>query len=117
MGVGSRALFDSRCAALRQLSLIFWQLCELVTNDMQLVCTSDGQELLGGERLNVCTLESLRYNSPFRASFDPDNPVCEYMSKMYKSVRDTVLFKERERERAHAHTHNAFSPSVCHCSA
>mmetsp|Transcript_16624 Transcript_16624/g.47345 ORF Transcript_16624/g.47345 Transcript_16624/m.47345 type:complete len:358 (+) Transcript_16624:194-1267(+) len=92
-GVGSRGLFDGRCMALRQLSLICRRLNSRGQRSMILDHTSDGHELLGGERL------SLPVPSRSWASFDRNNPVCEYMGGYYASLRGAVLSMCRNKTR------------------
>mmetsp|Transcript_19080 Transcript_19080/g.54722 ORF Transcript_19080/g.54722 Transcript_19080/m.54722 type:complete len:267 (+) Transcript_19080:90-890(+) len=83
-GVGSRAVFDGRCAAMRQLSLIQRHLGVRLERD------NNGEERLNGCRLTIRTLQTLPADSPFRDGFDPNNPVCEYDDWEFASVRDAV---------------------------
>jgi len=77
-GVGSRAVYDSRCEALRQLSLIGRHI------GMTLERVNNGEERLGGRRLTIHTPQTLPANHPFRNyRFDDGDD--------YASVRDAVL--------------------------
>jgi len=79
--VGSRAVFDGRCEALRQLSLIARHL------DMTLERVSNSGERLGGNRLTIRTRHTLPRGSLFslfRNRFDLNNPACEYAEDRLK---------------------------------
>mmetsp|Transcript_35615 Transcript_35615/g.102340 ORF Transcript_35615/g.102340 Transcript_35615/m.102340 type:complete len:370 (+) Transcript_35615:114-1223(+) len=77
-GVSSRAVFDGRCEALRQLSLIQRHIGIPLERD------SNGLERLGGRRLTIHTPQTLPANHPFRNyRFDDGDD--------YASVRDAVL--------------------------
>ncbi|CEM38964.1 unnamed protein product [Vitrella brassicaformis CCMP3155] len=89
-GVGSRAVFDGRCEALRQLSLIGRHLDTTLERD------DDGEECLGGSRLTIRPPHTLPANHPFRNGFDPKNPVCRIGASEFASVRDAVLDEMRE---------------------
>ncbi|CEM01671.1 unnamed protein product [Vitrella brassicaformis CCMP3155] len=113
-GVGSRAVVNGRCEALRQLSLIQRHL------NMELE-RLDGEERLDVHRLTIHTLQTLPANHPFRERYDPANPVCVCVSIMvrgaggesygqwatdpvcaideyeYASVRDAVLYRMQHR--------------------
>ncbi|CEM01654.1 unnamed protein product [Vitrella brassicaformis CCMP3155] len=84
-GVGSRAVFDGRCEALRQLSLIGWHIGMTLERD------DNGEERLNGHLLTIRSLQTLPANSPFHNIFDPNNPVCAD----YASIRDAVLHRVR----------------------
>ncbi|CEM01666.1 unnamed protein product [Vitrella brassicaformis CCMP3155] len=89
LGVGGRAVFDGRCEALRQLSLIKRHI------NMTLERRSNGEEQLGGRPLTIRPLHSLPANSPYRNAYDSANPVCEYLGCVCASVRDAALNKKR----------------------
>ncbi|CEM20304.1 unnamed protein product [Vitrella brassicaformis CCMP3155] len=85
-GVGRRAVFDGRCEALRQLSLIQRHINIALERD------DDGEERLGGSPLTIRTLQTLPAGHPFHNGLDPANPVCEDDGgNDYASVRDAVL--------------------------
>ncbi|CEM10915.1 unnamed protein product [Vitrella brassicaformis CCMP3155] len=86
--VGSRAVYDSRCEALRQLSLIGRHIGMTLGRD-------DGEERLNGLRLTIRPLQTLPADHPFRDGYDPANPVCEYHGSEFPSIRDAVLFEMR----------------------
>ncbi|CEM27083.1 unnamed protein product [Vitrella brassicaformis CCMP3155] len=86
-GVGSRAVFDGRCAAMRQLSLIQRHLGVRLERD------NNGEERLNGCRLTIRTLQTLPADSHFRDIFDPAKPVCEIEDFAYASLRDAVLYE------------------------
>jgi len=75
-GVGSRALFDERCEALRQLSLICRHLNRRGEGDMT-VKRAYGNEHVGRDKVTIHTEESMEEGNPFRAAFDASDPVCE----------------------------------------
>ncbi|CEL95954.1 unnamed protein product [Vitrella brassicaformis CCMP3155] len=83
--VGSRAVCEGRCEALRQLSLIQRHIGIPLERD------SNGLERLGGRRLTIRPLLTLPANHPFRNGYDEANPVCEYHGAHFLSVRDAVL--------------------------
>ena len=70
-GVCSRAVFDSRCEAMRQLSLIQRHI------GVTLERRSNGVERLDGRRLTIHTLQTLPADHPFRNGYDEANPVCQ----------------------------------------
>ncbi|CEM04235.1 unnamed protein product [Vitrella brassicaformis CCMP3155] len=76
-GVGSRWVYDSRCEALRQLSLIGRHLGMALRR-------VKGEELLGGHPLTIPTRRR-------RDRFDRANPVCVYQDYEFASIRDVVL--------------------------
>ncbi|CEM16640.1 unnamed protein product [Vitrella brassicaformis CCMP3155] len=86
-GVGSRAVFEGRCEALRQLSLIKRHI------NIALERRNSGVELLDGRRLTIRTRHTLPANSPFRNGYDEANPVCAYYDADFASVRDAVLMR------------------------
>ncbi|CEL95905.1 unnamed protein product [Vitrella brassicaformis CCMP3155] len=81
-------VYDGRCEALRQLSLIGRHLG--VT--LQRV---NGEERLGGSRLTVRPLQTLPADHPFRDGYDEASPVCEIDAYAFASVRDAVLYQMR----------------------
>ncbi|CEM10943.1 unnamed protein product [Vitrella brassicaformis CCMP3155] len=83
-GVGSRAVFDGRCEAVRQLSLIGRHI------GMELERVNDG-ERLDGHRLTIRKAQTLPADHPFRNGYDEANPVCELLGLDHASVRDAVL--------------------------
>ncbi|CEM01674.1 unnamed protein product [Vitrella brassicaformis CCMP3155] len=85
-GVGSRAVFDGRCEALRQLSLIG----HYVGVTLRRV---NGEERLGGEGLTIHTPDTLPADHPYRDGYDSANPVCQIGICEYASVRDAVLLE------------------------
>jgi len=82
--VGSRAVFDGRCEAVRQLSLIGRHI------GMELERVNDG-ERLDGHRLTIRKAQTLPADHPFRNGYDEANPVCELLGLDHASVRDAVL--------------------------
>ncbi|CEM02487.1 unnamed protein product [Vitrella brassicaformis CCMP3155] len=88
-GVSSRAVFDGRCEALRQLSLIQRHLGVTLER-------VDGEERLGVHRLTIRTLHTMWADHPFRNGYDPKNPVCEYYGIEFFSVRNTVLYEMQD---------------------
>ncbi|CEM38959.1 unnamed protein product [Vitrella brassicaformis CCMP3155] len=90
-GVGSRAVFDGRCEALRQLSLIGRHI------GVTLERRSNGEERLGRALLVIRPLQTLPADHPFRNGYDEANPVCEFLGDVYASVRDAVLDEMRHR--------------------
>ncbi|CEL95955.1 unnamed protein product [Vitrella brassicaformis CCMP3155] len=86
-GVGSRAVFEGRCEALRQLSLIQRHIGIPLERD------SNGLERLDGHRLTIRPLLTLPANHPFRNGYDEANPVCQSdgIRNESASVRDVVL--------------------------
>ncbi|CEM23728.1 unnamed protein product [Vitrella brassicaformis CCMP3155] len=92
-GVDSRQVFDGRCEALRQLSLICRHLNSPGRrNDMRLQRVNN-EERLGRCPLYINTLQSLPPNCPFRDEFDQNNPVCEHPDDYCASIQDAVLFE------------------------
>ncbi|CEM01339.1 unnamed protein product [Vitrella brassicaformis CCMP3155] len=89
-GVGSRAVYDGRRDALRQLSLIGRHLSRAGQSDITLERVN-GEDRLGGSRLTISTLQTLPANSPFREIFDENSPVCEMRGFEVASVHDAVL--------------------------
>ncbi|CEM38983.1 unnamed protein product [Vitrella brassicaformis CCMP3155] len=85
-GVGSRAVYDSRCEALRQISLIGRQIGPLVRR-------VNGAELLGGRPLTIRTRQTLPADHPFRDRYDEANPVCQEDGEEFASIRDIVLYR------------------------
>ncbi|CEM01660.1 unnamed protein product [Vitrella brassicaformis CCMP3155] len=90
-GVGSRAVVDGRCEALRQLSLIGRHLGVALQRD------NKGEERLNGRLLTIHTLHTLPADHPFRDRYDPANPVCEFDGFAFASIRDAVLYEMRYR--------------------
>ncbi|CEM28646.1 unnamed protein product [Vitrella brassicaformis CCMP3155] len=106
--VGSRAVYDGRCEALRQLSLIGRHL-----GRMALKRDDNGRERLGGHLLTLRPLQTPQsiWDTPgsilvhlpgymdlrdrLRSDPDPNNPVCVRRGTVYASVRDSVLQKMR----------------------
>ncbi|CEM01726.1 unnamed protein product [Vitrella brassicaformis CCMP3155] len=88
--VGSRAVFDGRCEALRQLSFIGRRISHRGDATLERV---NGEEWLDGSQLTIVTLQTLTANHPFRDRFDPNNPVCGHQGHDYASVRDAVVQK------------------------
>jgi len=88
-GVGSREVFDSRCEALRQLSIIGRHLG--MTLERPSERRNIGEERLDGHRLTIRPLENLPARHAFRDGFDPANPVCEYRGDDFASICDAVL--------------------------
>mmetsp|Transcript_35612 Transcript_35612/g.102327 ORF Transcript_35612/g.102327 Transcript_35612/m.102327 type:complete len:384 (+) Transcript_35612:31-1182(+) len=87
--VGSRAVFDGRCEAMRQLSPIARHIGVRHENH-------DGEERWHGRPLTIYTPQTLLLvDHPFRNGFDPANPVCEYDGWEYASLRDAVLDQMR----------------------
>ena len=75
-GVGSRAVYDGRCEAMRQLSLVRRHLGMTLER-------INGEERLNGFPLTIHRLQTLPPNSPFRDDrFDEANPVCEMPSSV-----------------------------------